>query len=346
MDVSIIIINYNGKFLLKDCIQSVLAQSYQDFEIILIDNASTDGSFEFMKETFDNPKIKIYGTESNLGFAGGNNFGLIFTQSKYIVLLNNDTKVEKDWLKYLVETLESNENFGIVQSLVYTEGISLEYYEMNGTLNLLGHNIMRVFEIDENGTGEILQATGCSLIIRKEIIDKTGSLFPDEYFLYAEDSFLSFKTKFAGYKLVHTSKSIVHHIGNSATKNQKQSEIYYYQERNRLLNFLIFFNVFFIIRYIPILIVNFKLKFIYSIFSERYSIKELFHAYFWIIGNIRWIKNQRYEIKKLKMISDNEVLRCISGKYFNGNNYFEKSINFFFLLYCRLTAIKVTENAK
>jgi GT2 family glycosyltransferase len=344
--VSIIILNYNGKKYLEQCINSVLSQSYYDFEIIFIDNASDDGSFEYVQTNFGDPKIKKYKSEKNLGFAGGNNFGLQFTSGEYIVLLNNDTVVEKDWLKYLVAAMESDEKVGIAQSLVYTEGVPEKFYKKNGTINIFGHNIMEVFEIKENGIGEIIQANGCSLIIRKDLLNKINGLFLDEYFLYAEDTFLSLKAKFAGYKILHTSKSVVHHVGCGTTRNQIPSEIYFYQERNRLLNFFLFFSTSFVWKYIPLFILNYKIKFFYCLFSGRYSMKGLFRSYFWFLGNISWIKKQRKEVFKLKRIKDDEVLKLISCKFFNGDNFFEKMINFFSLVYCKITGLKVLENAK
>ena len=167
--VSIIIINYNGKEFLADCLKSVMNQSYNDFEIIFVDNGSSDNSLEFVNNNFNDEKIKIIKSDENLGFAGGNNLGFKYASGEYIVLLNNDTIVEHDWLKYLIEAMESENNIGIVQSLVLTEGIPDKYYKMNGTINLLGHNIMEIFKIGENGIGEILVATGCSMMIKKSI---------------------------------------------------------------------------------------------------------------------------------------------------------------------------------
>lgn len=344
--VSILLLNFNGKSFLKDCLESVLAQSYQDFEIIFVDNASVDGSLEYVRDNIKSDKLIIKSADSNLGFAGGNNFGLKYAKGSFIVLLNNDTIVEKDWLKNLVETIQSDEKTGIVQSVVYTEGIPDKYYKKNGTINIFGHNIMEVFDIGDDGIGEIIQATGCSLIVRKDLLDKTGGLFLDEYFLYAEDTFLSLKAKFSGYKLLHSSNSVVHHKGSGTTINQIPSEIYYYQERNRLLNFLLFFDKSFVIKYIPLLASNFKLKFFYCILSGKYSFKGLFRAYFWLLKNIGWIKQQRKIINKYKIVSDDEVLKYISGKYFQGNNFFERLVNSLSLFYCKITRLKVLENAK
>jgi GT2 family glycosyltransferase len=183
--VSILILNYNGKEYLEECLLSVLSQSYTDFEIILYDNCSSDGSVEYVKENFNDKRIKTISSEINHGFAGGNNEALKYASGDLIVLLNNDTVVDKEWLSELIKCLNESENAGMVQSLVITEGIPKKYYEKNGTINLFGHNIMEVFEIDKNGIGEIFQVNGCSLIIKKKLLDVIGGLFPYEYFAYA-----------------------------------------------------------------------------------------------------------------------------------------------------------------
>ena len=344
--ISIIIVNYNGKDLIKDCLDSVLSQTLKEFELVIVDNGSTDDSINFIKSNFSDNRIKIVASEKNLGFAGGNNLGLKNTSGEYIVLLNNDTVVDKDWLKYLYELINSDETIGIAQSLVITEGIPSKYYEKNGNVNLLGHNIMEVFNIGEDGIGEIFQATGCSLIIRKSLLDEIGGLFLDEYFAYAEDTFLCFKVKFFGKRIMHTSKSLVHHKGNATFKKQKSTSLYFFQERNRLLNFLLFFSKPFLIKYIPYLIFNFIMKLLASLFEKKYSAIGLIRAYSWLTIHYKWIKEQRHKLNKLKTVDDNEVLKYLSGKIFNGDNFLERVINYFSLVYCKLTRIFVIENIK
>lgn len=343
MKISVIILNYNGKKFLSDCLNSVLEQSFGDFEIILVDNGSSDGSADFVKQNFSDERIKIVLSGKNLGFAGGNNLGLKHSGGEYIVLLNNDTFADKDWLKYLYDAVNQDRNTGMAQSLVRTEGIPEKYYLKNGTLNLLGHNIMEVFDINKEGTGEIFQANGCSLIIRKELLDSPGGLFPDEYFAYAEDSYLSFKVKFAGLKIMHTSKSVVKHFGSATTKEFKSSFRTFLQERNRLLNFLIFFSKSFRIKYYPVLIFNLKLKLLMSLFPGKYSFSGVIKAYWWLVRNRKWIKEEREKVNKIKKVDEKEVLKYLSGKLFNGENIIERFFNFFSLLYCRIVNIKVIE---
>ncbi len=345
MMVTIIILNYNGKNYLKDCLDSVLAQTYSDFEVILFDNCSTDDSVSFLNSNYKTEKINIVVSDKNLGFAGGNNEALKHTRGEYIVLLNNDTVVEVNWLEELIRAVNIDSSVGIVQSLVYTKGIPLEYFEMNGTLNLLGHNVMRFFDIDENGIGDIFMVTGCSFIIKRDVLNSINGLFLDEYFAYAEDSYLSFKIKFAGYRSIHNSKSVVHHLGGATMKSYKNRFVTYYQERNRILNFLIFFSDSFRMKYYPYLLFNISLKFMYSVFFRKYSFFGLIKAYFWIMKNTDWIAQQRMKMNKIKKLNEEEVLKMLSGKITNGDNFIEVILNKISLTYLKLVNIKVFESA-
>ncbi len=321
-----------------------MSQSFTDFEIIFVDNNSDDGSVEYLKKNYHSDKIKIFVSGRNLGFAGGNNYGYKHCKGEYIVLLNNDTVADRDWLKELIVCISSDENTGMAQSLVLTDGIPLKYYEKNGTVNLLGHNIMEVFEIDNKGYGEIFLASGCSLIIRKSLAGELNGLFLDEYFAYSEDTFLCFKVKFRGLKIVHTSRSKVNHRGGGTSENKKASFLYFYQERNRLLNFLLLFSNGFILKYIPYMIFNFIMKLTASVLSPKYSASQLVKAYWWLLMNIKWIREQRAELKKIKIVNDDYVLGYLSGRIFNGDNIFERTVNSFSILYCRLAGIKIMEN--
>ena len=110
--VSIIIVNYNGRPWLEPCLSSVQQQDYQDYEVLLVDNASTDGSAELVAERF--PWVRLIQAEKNLGFAGGNNLGFAHSSAEYLVLLNNDTAVEAGWLRNLVGAADTDGRVGAV----------------------------------------------------------------------------------------------------------------------------------------------------------------------------------------------------------------------------------------
>ena len=111
--VSIIIAHWNGEEIIKDCLESLSKTTYENYEVIVVDNASTDNSVKIITENF--PNIKIVQNNKNYGFAGGNNIGYNHAKGEIILLLNNDTNVEPDWLENLVKFSLDNPQVGILQ---------------------------------------------------------------------------------------------------------------------------------------------------------------------------------------------------------------------------------------
>lgn len=330
--VSIIILNYNGKKFLRDCIGSVLAQSYNNFELILFDNSSTDGSAEFVKENFSDSRIKIIQSEKNLGFAGGNNEALKHCSNDIIVLLNNDTKTDKHWLGELVKAIEGGNI--IASSFVITEGIPEEYYKTNGSVSYLMYNIMNVFpDINDE-----FYPNGCSAIFRKS---ETGGPFDSDYFFYGEDVYLGLKARFSGKKIKFVKRSVVHHKG-SGTETPGEFKTFC-AERNRLLNLYLFFSFGFIFRMIPYITFNHTSKIIISLFSKKYSFTGLLKAYFWFYFNIPLILKKRKELKMAKTADEKEVIKYISSKILNDGSTAANLLNKISYFYSRLTGIKPVE---
>src|SRR5690349_6972716 len=124
--VSVVILNYNGKRFLKGCLDSVLSQDYPAFEVLLVDNASSDDSVEFVGQ--DYPAVRIIKSATNLGFAAGNNLGVQEASHDQIVLVNNDVVVEPGWLAALANAIEEP-GVGLASSLVWTVGVPKLFYE-------------------------------------------------------------------------------------------------------------------------------------------------------------------------------------------------------------------------
>lgn len=330
--VSIIILNYNGKKFLKDCIDSVLVQSYDNFELVLFDNNSTDGSVKLVKETFSDSRIKIIQSEKNLGFAGGNNEALKHCSNDIIVLLNNDTTTDKNWLGELVKSIEGGNI--IASSFVITEGIPEKYYETNGSVSFMMYNIMNVFpDINDE-----FYPNGCSVIFRKS---ETGEPFDSDYFFYGEDVYLGLKARFSGKKIRFVKSSLVHHKG-SGTETPGRLKTFY-SERNRLLNLYLFFSFGFIFKMIPFITLNHTAKFFISLFSKKYSTTGLIKEYLWFYFNIPLILKKRKELRKYKTINEREVIKYISSRILNEGSFSAKVLNKISYFYSRLTGIKPAE---
>jgi len=330
---SVIIVNYNGKQLLMDCLASVMAQSYSPFEVLLIDNASIDGSVAFVRSTF--PQVRVIEARENLGFAGGNNLGVRHARGNLIVLLNNDTIVQDGWLAHLVEAVDP-EDAAVAASLVLTEGIPQKYYERNGSINFLGHNIMRVFTRPEN----IFYAGGASLIYKKTLL---GIPFDEEYFAYGEDVYLGLRARFLGYKVVHTNASVVQHLGGATAGKQRSPRFTMLQERNRVLNILLFFSLFTLIRVAPFLFLNALAKSIASLGSSKYSTRGVLLAYGWLVAHPARVLRKRRVLRGEHTVDEREVISWMSSRLTGGETGMARLVDSLSTLYCKLVGLKTVE---
>lgn len=207
---AVIIVNWNGKHLLKECLDSVFAQTYQNFDVYFIDNGSTDGSFAFVKENY--PKIKLIQLKENTGFAKGNNVGikqvLKDKQVQYIALLNNDTRVDAEWLGQMVLTAEKYEKCGMVSPKTILPDGKLHTIGLSLFKDLLGRGIGGCsLGFGENPEKydqemEIFAPAGVAPLYKREMLEEIG-LFDERFFAYSEDLDLGFRARICGWKSVY-----------------------------------------------------------------------------------------------------------------------------------------------
>lgn len=214
--ISVIIINYNGEQYLKDCLDSFYSQTRKDYEIILIDNCSTDRSIEII--TRDYPDITLIRNKANLGFAAGTNQGIKVVQGEYILTLNNDTRIERSFLEEMVSPMDDDPQVGICASKMLLP---------DGRINSTGLCISRsgaawnrgMFERDSGQYAqqeEVFGASAGAALYRKTMLDEIG-LFDEDFFMYMEDVDLSFRARLAGWKCLFVPTAVVyHHHGGTA----------------------------------------------------------------------------------------------------------------------------------
>ncbi|RPH35004.1 glycosyltransferase family 2 protein [bacterium] len=331
---SVVIVNYNGTKLLENCLSSVLSQEYPSFEVLLVDNGSSDDSVSFVRAHF--PEVSVIESATNLGYAGGNNLGARCARHDRIVLLNNDTIVQPGWLVHLMETF-AGPAVGIASSLVITVGIPPEYYERNGSLNLLGHNIMRVFSVPEN----IFYGGGASVAFRKE---RFGEPFDADYFAYGEDVYLGLRCRFMGFQVKHVNDSRVQHLGGATSRQARPAWVTMLQERNRLLNLVLFFSAWTLFRLLPLFVLNAVAKLALAMGGKRYSAAGLLRAYGWFFSHPREIARKRQELRKERRVDEREVLSWMTARLTNGESAAGKAANWFSLAYCRITGLRTVES--
>ncbi len=211
--VSIIIVNWNGKHLLAENLTAIFQQTYQPFEVIVVDNGSRDGSLTWLQEHYDQ-RLLLLALPENTGFAYGNNVGIRAARGELVALVNNDVVVTPDWLAALVDCLQAHPEAGMVGSKV------LNYYRRQEIDNL-GHLIYpdavnRGWARLEKDQGqyetvaEILFPSACAALYRKAMLLEVG-LFDETFFAYHDDVDIGLKGRLLGYKAYYCPKAVAYH---------------------------------------------------------------------------------------------------------------------------------------
>lgn len=250
--LSILIVNFNGKHHLQECLASVYAQAYTDFEVVLVDNASHDGSAEFIRERF--PAVKLVVSPVNTGFAGGNNLGFPHCSGGSVFLLNNDTRLADDALASLARDLDAYPEVGVFACflLSYKEPDKVDsagdtIYGWGSTFSFGGYPASMF-----TAPRPVTSACAGAAVYRKRVLDKIG-WFDEDFFLNFEDMDLSLRARHAGEQILFLPSVKVYHKG-SATLGGKSSRLsLFYSERNYLSMVLKNFPLGSLIRFLPAL---------------------------------------------------------------------------------------------
>jgi GT2 family glycosyltransferase len=231
--VSVVIVNWNGERFLRQCLDSLKAQTFVDFEIIVVDNGSVDGSVALL-ETSYRDMVRLMKNGKNLGFAEGNNQGIAASRGEYVATLNTDTVADRNWLHELVRVVESAQDIGMV-------GSKILLIDTPGAIDSVGVNIYPDGMSRQRGRlepddgryaepEEILLPSACAALYRKAMLDEIG-LFDAAFFAYCEDTDLGLRGRLAGWKAMLAPAAIVHHH-YSGTAGKVSPFKAYYVERN------------------------------------------------------------------------------------------------------------------
>jgi len=218
--VSIVILNYNGKKFLNKNLTSVFQSDYPNFEVILVDNGSSDQSVNFVKSHFrQTANFKIIVNSKNLGASEGRNIGIKNARGEIIVFLDNDTIVHPKWLTTIVHELKKDPSLGAVQckilraenpKLIDSTGGFLDYFAFATQRGLMEKDIGQY-----NTQTEIFYAGG-AFAFKRTVLNEIG-LFDPDYFIWYEETDLCWRTWLAGYRIVYLPNSIVYHYGSGTT---------------------------------------------------------------------------------------------------------------------------------
>lgn len=233
--VAVVILNWNGKNHLQNFLPSVVKYSGgSDVCVYLADNGSTDDSVDFVTQSF--PEVRIILLDKNYGFAGGYNRALKQVEAQYYVILNSDVEVTLNWLKPVIELMDSDNNIAAVQPKIkaYNNKTSFEYAgAAGGFVDHFGYpfcrgRILNVIEEDRgqyNDIREVMWATGACLYFRSDVFRELGG-FDDDFFAHMEEIDLCWRAKNAGYKVMYCGASEIFHVGGGTLPNDNPRKLY------------------------------------------------------------------------------------------------------------------------
>ena len=214
-EVSIIIVNWNGRRFLDACLTSVAAQQGVSVETILVDNGSTDGSAAYVRERF--PWVRVVALDENRGFAGGNNAGVREARGRFVALLNNDTVAEPGWLKALLNAVGADDSVLASSKVVYLHDPGLIDSAGDGMLRWGGafkrHHGAPVESAPESE--EVFGVCGAACLIPRRVFAELGG-FDEAFFVSHEDVDLSYRARLRGYRCVYVADAIVRHHGSAS----------------------------------------------------------------------------------------------------------------------------------
>jgi GT2 family glycosyltransferase len=233
--VSVVIANLNRKDLLASCLNSVFAQTFPDFEVVVVDNGSTDGSVGFLRSLSDS-RLRLVELPENRGFAGGCNAGIAISRGRYIATLNNDAEADSSWLERLVAAMESGPRVGMCACKILFHGDRRRIDKAGHLIYLDGLNHGRGSGEPDLGQydagGEVLFPDGAAALYRKEMLDEVG-WFDESFFAYGDDADLGLRGRLAGWNCLYVPNALVYHI-HSATAGEFSTLKAFLIERNRL----------------------------------------------------------------------------------------------------------------
>jgi len=245
--LSIIIVNYNGGGIVRRCLGALWIDRADDWEVVLVDNASPDGSWQRLDEEF--PGLHVIRNECNLGFAGANNVALRTARGRNVLLLNPDVIVEPGAIATALEYLENAADVGIVGAHVLVRGrldpAARRAFKTPGTYLYKTLGLSRLFPrhrrfghyylsyLDEWSIADVDAVVGAFLLIRRATIDQIGVL-DERFFMYCEDEDWCWRAKQAGWRVVYHPGVVVHHAKGSSTR-QHGLRMAYHFHRSLLL---------------------------------------------------------------------------------------------------------------
>jgi GT2 family glycosyltransferase len=307
---SVIVVNHNGRDYLDACLDSLREGGELGYEVIVVDNASGDGSAECVAAC--HPQVRLIRSETNLGFGAGSNLGARWARGKYLAFLNPDTKAQPGWLEALIAALEQDPDAGLATALVLLMDEPDRVNTCGNDMHVTGLTLCRGMGARRDaltGTAEVGAVSGAAFVIRRDLFEALGG-FDESFFLYVEDSDLSLRARLAGHRILAVPEAVVYHDYRLRFGQQKA----FYQERNRALMLLKVFRWRTLLILAPALAVGEVVTWGFLLLRERRQWAQKLRAYGWIMRHWARILESRHRTQALRRVRDRELIRSLTHR--------------------------------
>ena len=314
--VSVVITNHNGLGHLKDALPSILKTNYSNYEVILVDNGSSDRSVEFVRRNF--LSVKIVRSKRNLGAAGGYNIGISNAKGEYVAILNNDIEVDPEWLQPLVKILEESPDVAAVDAkyLNYYDRKRFDTSAAAGRyIDFVGNCFTRGVDKEDRGQyDEITRIFTCCTLFRRKVFEEVG-VFDQDFFYGLEDADLSWRMLLRGYQNLYVPSSRIYHKvgGTSTAEGKHKPNFYFFWKRNKILILLKNYSGKTLLRILPLVLFE-HLVYIISWSVKRdqqYSFESL-KALLWILRNFNTVWAKHRFVQSVRKMKDREIMKIMA----------------------------------
>ena len=232
--VSVIVISYNGSDVIRGCLDTLLANDYPNFELLVVDNGSTDSLADIVKN--DYPQVKLISFFPNRGYAGGMNEGLKAAKGEILIPFNDDTESTPNLIREIVQPLQDYPDVGIVGcKILYPDRKTIQHaggtFSVNGLTRHYGYGEIDQGQYDQSQ--EVDYVTGCAIAIRRKVFEQLG-LYDDRYYpTYFEEVEFAYRARQAGFRIFYNSKAVLYHL-ESKTEGRYSPGMLYRYNKSRL----------------------------------------------------------------------------------------------------------------
>jgi GT2 family glycosyltransferase len=315
-DLTVVIPNFNGKDLIAGCLDSLQKQKYKDFEVIVVDNGSEDGSVDLITNKF--PRVTLIPLEKNTGFAHAVNVGIKKADASYVFLLNNDTELDPDCLLKLITVAKEKKDVGFVTAKFLDFNDRAKIQNATDQIDVVGHLIIkgenRKDSPEFNIAGFTFLASGGGTLIKRQVFEKIG-FFDDDFFFYMEDADFFLRAQIGGFKGWYEPEAVVYHIGRAtSSKRPKWSE--YMVFRNMSMVIIKNFPFGLLVKdfnWLKILLVHLNtIRYL----TFRNNIIGVLRAEGFLIKSLPILFKKRSEIQKTKKVNDQYIIDSILERKF------------------------------